>query len=723
MNFIHIITSLESGGTEKNLLNFIKFGGKKNSHTVFVLKPHGFFEKDLSKSVKVFTPKSKGFLSLIKFIIFIKSFCKKYHKKIDLIQSWNYQTNLISIFIKSNKKIWQIRSSGEKIFHSPKRFVYVFLNGLFSLFTKKIIFNSYRSREQHKKFFLNKKLIVIHNGFEYKDYKKKIKKSKKINFLCVARNDYYKDHDNLIKSFLIFNRKFQNWNLYIIGKGNSNILQKYQVDDNFRKKIIILDERKNLTKYFSISHFHVLSSLGESFPNVIGETMSKGILNISTDVGDVEYLIKDKEFLVKPENSLELASALLRAKNLFLNDFDNYLKKVHEGKKLIKENFSYSNHYNLTIQELKKTQKLKYLFVLPTLNGGGAERVTTEIMKTVNDIDKNVITDLLVLGTKSKIDYDKIFKGEIFYLNHKKTFLSFFSLKNFINKNEYDIIFSNIPNVNALLNLLKFINFKKFFLISRESNMPNQPLKFKFSLKNLVNYLLRYFYFNSDLIISPSKEINFYLKKLLFFKNKDKFFHLPNFIDMKKYRYEAKKHLKIKLPKNYFINISNIQYQKNIELLLNSFKNLEHNFPNFKLIIIGKIVERDYAKKIKNLIVENNLRKKVIFLGYKKNPFYFISKSSAVLSTSRWEGMPNSILQSCSLNKRVISTDCLSGPREIKDYGFKIYLSRNNDLSDFSKILMSAIKRNHKINNNEVIKRYNNQFLMKIKKILRINAQ
>ena len=40
MNFIHIITSLESGGTEKNLLNFIKFGGKKNSHTVFVLKPH-----------------------------------------------------------------------------------------------------------------------------------------------------------------------------------------------------------------------------------------------------------------------------------------------------------------------------------------------------------------------------------------------------------------------------------------------------------------------------------------------------------------------------------------------------------------------------------------------------------------------------------------------------------------------------------------------------------
>ena len=47
-------------------------------------------------------------------------------------------------------------------------------------------------------------------------------------------------------------------------------------------------------------------------------------------------------------------------------------------------------------------------------------------MKTVNDIDKNVITDLLVLGMKSKIDYDKIFKGEIFYLNPQKDILSFF---------------------------------------------------------------------------------------------------------------------------------------------------------------------------------------------------------------------------------------------------------------------------------------------------------
>lgn len=253
MNLIHIITSLESGGTEKNLLNFIKFENKKNSHTVFVLKPHGFFEKDLSKKVKVYSPKETGFFSLIKFLIFMRNYCNKYKEKNNLIQSWNYQTNLISILIKSKKKIWQIRSSGEKIYNSPKRLFYVILNGIFSLFANKVIFNSYKSREQHKNFFLNKNLIVIQNGFKIKSLKRKIKKTKKINFLSIARNDYYKDHNNLIKSFIIFDKKFKNWNLYIVGKGNRNILKNYNVDESFKKKIIIVNERKSLEKYFLIS--------------------------------------------------------------------------------------------------------------------------------------------------------------------------------------------------------------------------------------------------------------------------------------------------------------------------------------------------------------------------------------------------------------------------------------------------------------------------------------
>ena len=719
MNFIHIITSLESGGTEKNLLNFIKFGGNKNSHVVFVLKPGGFFEKGLSKKVKVYSPQTGSIFSLIHFLFFMRTFCKNYMNEKTFIQSWNYQSNLISIIIKSKKKIWQIRSSGEKIFTSPKRLLYVFLNGIFSLFAKKIIFNSYKSREQHKKFFLNKKLIVIQNGFQIKAFRGKIKKTKKINFICIARNDYYKDHDNLIRAFILFDKKFKDWTLHIIGKGNLKLLEKYNLDKAFKKKIIILDEKINLEKYLLISDFHVLSSLGESFPNVIGETMSKGILNIATDVGDIEFLIKDKKFLVKPENSIELANALLNAKNLYLKNFSKFLKKKQNAIKLIKEKYNYQRYFSQIIQECKSALNKKYLFVLPTLNGGGAERVTTEIMKSINNIDNSLITDLLVTGKKTDIDYEKIFRGEVFYLNHKRSFYSFFSVKKFINENDYNVVFSNIPNINALLNILKLFIFKKFFLISRESNMPFEPLKHQLSLKNSLNFLLRFFYFNSDLIICPSKKIYKSLNKILFFKRSNKFLHVPNYIDYQNHYYNSKVKLENKIYKsNYILNISNISFQKNLEYSIEIFRTLINDIPDYKLLVIGKVVNQDYYEKLLKLIQKYNLKNSVYFLGFKKNPYSIIKRAKLIICTSRWEGMPNSLLQSVSLNKKIISVDCVSGPSEIKENGFYINLIKSNDPKIFAEKVKKILNNKMKINNKNKIIDYNKNYLKNIKEIL-----
>ena len=544
MRFLHIIASLTQGGTKKTLINFIKFGNKNDKHLIFVLKPGGFIEKELSKKIKILSPASTRFFDFIRFVNFMKDYCILNYKKHDIVLTWNYQSNLVSIFLKSKKLIWQIRSSRDKIFYSYKRFLYYFLNGIFSLKANKIIFDSHKSMHQHEKFFFNKNFKVIQNNF----FKKKIK------------------------------------------------------------------------------------------------------------------------------------------------------------------------------EECEKTLNSKYLFVLPTLNGGGAERVSSEIMKVINKKNKKITTDLLVLGKKTNIDYKKIFKGNINYLNYRKSFLSYFSLKKFLYKNDYEVIFSNIPNTNALLCILKFFSLKNFFLIIRESNMPNQPLKYKFSAKNLVNYILRYFYVFSDLIISPSKEINKYLKKILLFKNNKQFIHLPNYIDIQTYKKASKNKPKINLPKKYLLSLSNIQFQKNFELLILSFKKFIKKHPNFKLLIAGKVVEKKYGNEIRNLIQKNNLSHKIKLIGYIKNPFYLISNASAILSTSRWEGMPNSILQSCSLNKKVISTDCLSGPKEIKEYGFKLYLAKNNSLLDFTNKLILAMNHKTKINNKVALKKYNLNFLNKIEKILKVNV-
>ena len=48
-----------------------------------------------------------------------------------------------------------------------------------------------------------------------------------------------------------------------------------------------------------------------------------------------------------------------------------------------------------------------------------------------------------------------------------------------------------------------------------------------------------------------------------------------------------------------------------------------------------------------------------------KNPYKFISKFDLFILTSKYEGLPNVLLESLALKTPIISTDCPTGPREI----------------------------------------------------------
>ena len=83
---------------------------------------------------------------------------------------------------------------------------------------------------------------------------------------------------------------------------------------------------------------------------------------------------------------------------------------------------------------------------------------------------------------------------------------------------------------------------------------------------------------------------------------------------------------------------------------------------DIELIVLGTGNDEN---KLKELVKELNIVSRVHFLGQVKNPFYYISRSHLFILSSSVEGFPNVLVEAMVCRTAIISTDCISGPREI----------------------------------------------------------
>ena len=68
-------------------------------------------------------------------------------------------------------------------------------------------------------------------------------------------------------------------------------------------------------------------------------------------------------------------------------------------------------------------------------------------------------------------------------------------------------------------------------------------------------------------------------------------------------------------------------------------------------------------------IKDNNLEKFIKLRDFTDNPFKTIKNSDIFILSSRYEGLPNVLLEAACLKKLIISTKCPTGPKEILSNG------------------------------------------------------
>ena len=121
-----------------------------------------------------------------------------------------------------------------------------------------------------------------------------------------------------------------------------------------------------------------------------------------------------------------------------------------------------------------------------------------------------------------------------------------------------------------------------------------------------------------------------------------------------------KKNVKLKI-----ICVGRFVDQKDQITLLKALNLIKSNV-KFETLLLG---EGKMLDKYKLFIKENSLRNKVKLIKFQKNPYPIIKQSNIVVLSSKYEGLPNILLEGLLLKKYIISSNCPTGPKEILDNG------------------------------------------------------
>lgn len=141
-------------------------------------------------------------------------------------------------------------------------------------------------------------------------------------------------------------------------------------------------------------------------------------------------------------------------------------------------------------------------------------------------------------------------------------------------------------------------------------------------------------------------------------------------------------------PDEYICTVGRPSFQKNIEQMVRVLHEVNKE-TKIHLVVMGVGPVSGQLESVKNLIQELDMSNAVTLLDWteRTDVFHVINESLFYISTSRYEGMPYSIIESLALSKACVVTNC-DGNRDLIVDNYNGFVVDNEDVKGFkSKIL------------------------------------
>jgi len=323
-NLLYVITKLELGGAQKQLLSLIRSLDKERFDILLFTACDGLLLKEASCIKGLTLRKSrylerpinplKDLLALIEIYRFIKK------NNIDIVHTHSSKAGILGRFAAKLAKVkFVIHTVHGWSFNDYQpilsRIFFICLERFSAHFTDKLIVVSHYDKQKGLKNRIGDegKYKLIRYGIEYTEFFRadgKIKEELGINStdLVVGMISCFKPQkspQDFIKLSFLVNQIFPNVKFLLVGDGVlRNQIKKLINNFKLQDKVILTGWRKDISRILSAIDIFVLTSLWEGLPIVVLEAMSANLPVVATHTGGIEeVIIEDKTgFLVSPSN-------------------------------------------------------------------------------------------------------------------------------------------------------------------------------------------------------------------------------------------------------------------------------------------------------------------------------------------------------------------------------------------------------------------------------------
>ena len=351
LKVLYIVTSLTSGGAEAMIYKLAKHMPKEDVDlSIITLRFGGFYEEKLLEYGIVvedmgFKKNPFSILPLYRLLNSVRRL------KPDVIHTWLYHADFIGgIMVKLSqwnaKLIWSIR--GEEVsLKANKLQTYLFIRGcglLSKVVPDSIVSNSSKGTESHIGIgYPRKKIAFIPNGFEVNrpttpglGIREEVSLIAEGEFVIahIGRLDYQKNQRDFVRVAEIISKLMSNVRFIMVGNGVTNDcewLQQLVVDCSLTSKLTLLGERRDIPDILSQVDIVVSTSLGEAFPNVVGEAIMAEVPCIVTDVGDCRKIVGDDSMCFDIGNVEGIARRAVQILNMDKSEKVRFIKQISTG--------------------------------------------------------------------------------------------------------------------------------------------------------------------------------------------------------------------------------------------------------------------------------------------------------------------------------------------------------------------------------------------------------